>query len=295
MKEQSWQHITLETNGIRLHCVQAGPPDGALVILLHGFPEFWYGWRHQIEPLAQAGYWVLAPDQRGYNLSDKPSTVDAYRIGILAKDVIGLIHALGRERALLIGHDWGAAVAWHTAMHYPQLIAKLGILNVPHPTVMVRTLRSSLRQIIKSWYIFFFQIPRLPEWTLSRNNYAAMRRMLKTSAKQSTFSADALDRYVQAWRQPGALSAMINWYRAMFRSQIASLGRSVERSHAGRVEPPTLMIWGAKDIALDRSMAQPSIELCKQGRLVFFEQATHWVQHDEPERVSRLLLDFLKE
>jgi pimeloyl-ACP methyl ester carboxylesterase len=295
MTEHTLQHTTLETNGVRLHCVQAGPPEGTLLILLHGFPEFWYGWRHQIGPLAQAGYRVLAPDQRGYNLSDKPRTVDNYRIGILAADVVGLIQALGRERALLVGHDWGAAVAWHTAMHYPQAIAKLGILNVPHPAVMVRTLRSSLRQIMKSWYIFFFQLPRLPEWTLSRNNYAAMRRMLKASSRRGTFSDEALDRYVQAWRQPGALKAMIHWYRALFRSVVASMGRSVEGAHTGRVEPPTLMIWGAKDIALDRSMAQPSIELCNQGRLVFFEQATHWVQHDEPERVTRLLLDFLEE
>jgi pimeloyl-ACP methyl ester carboxylesterase len=295
MADHTLQHTTLETNGIRLHCVQAGPPEGALVILLHGFPEFWYGWRNQIEPLAQAGYRVLAPDQRGYNLSDKPQAVSAYRIDILAADVVGLIQALGRERALLVGHDWGAAVAWHTAMHYPQAIVKLGILNVPHPAVMVRTLRSNFRQIMKSWYIFFFQLPRLPEWTLSRNHYAAMRRMLKASSRRDTFSAEALDRYVQAWRQPGALRSMIHWYRALFRSVVAATERPVEGAHPRRVEPPTLMIWGARDIALDRSMAQPSIELCNQGRLVFFEQATHWVQHDEPEQVTRLLLDFLEE
>jgi pimeloyl-ACP methyl ester carboxylesterase len=294
MADHTLQHTTLETNGVRLHCVQAGPPEGELVILLHGFPEFWYGWRNQIEPLAQAGYRVLAPDQRGYNLSDKPQAVSAYRIDILAADVVGLIQALGRERALLVGHDWGAAVAWHTAMHYPQAIVKLGILNVPHPAVMVRTLRSNFRQIMKSWYIFFFQLPRLPEWTLSRNHYAAMRRMLKASSRRDTFSAEALDRYVQAWRQPGALRSMIHWYRALFRSVVAATERPVEGAHPKRVEPPTLMIWGARDIALDRSMAQPSIELCNQGRLVFFEQATHWVQHDEPQRVTRLLLDFLE-
>jgi pimeloyl-ACP methyl ester carboxylesterase len=295
MAGHTWQHTTLETNGVRLHCVQAGPPEGTLLILLHGFPEFWYGWRHQIEPLAQAGYRVLAPDQRGYNLSDKPRTVDNYRIGILAADVVGLIQALGRERALLVGHDWGAAVAWHTAVHYPQSITKLGILNVPHPAVMVRTLRSSLRQIMKSWYIFFFQIPRLPEWVLSRSNYAAMQRMLRASSKRDTFSEEVLDRYVQAWRQPGALRSMIHWYRALFRSVVASTGRSVEGVQPRQVEPPTLMIWGANDIALDRSMAQPSIDLCDHGRLVFFEQATHWVQHDEPERVTQLLMDFLEE
>jgi pimeloyl-ACP methyl ester carboxylesterase len=295
MTEHTWQHTTLETNGVRLHCVQAGPPEGTLLIMLHGFPEFWYGWRHQIDPLSQAGYRVLVPDQRGYNLSEKPQAVSAYRIEILAADMVGLIQALGRERAMLVGHDWGAAVAWHTAMHYPQAIAKLGILNVPHPAVMVRTLRSSLRQIMKSWYIFFFQIPRLPEWVLSRSNYAAMQRMLRASSKRDTFSEEVLDRYVQAWRQPGALRSMIHWYRALFRSVVASTGRSVEGVQPRQVEPPTLMIWGANDIALDRSMAQPSIDLCDHGRLVFFEQATHWVQHDEPERVTQLLMDFLEE
>ena len=145
----------IQTNGIRLHVVQAGTENGPLVILLHGFPEYWYGWRHQIEPLAAAGFWCWAPDQRGYNLSDKPEGVDAYRIDTLAGDILGLIEAAGQDKAVIVGHDWGAAVAWHLATYYPERVEKLCILNVPHPSVMVQTLRKGFVQLRKSWYMFF--------------------------------------------------------------------------------------------------------------------------------------------
>ena len=282
----------LETNHNRLHVMQAGPKDGPLAILLHGFPEFWYGWRHQIEPLTEVGFRLLIPDQRGYNLSDKPAGIDAYRISTLSRDVIGLIDAAGREKVSLVGHDWGAAVAWYVASRYPERLQKLAILNVPHPQVMVDTLLGSPRQMLKSWYIFFFQMPRLPEWILSRRKFALMRRMMYASANPGTFSQSDLDQYVQAWSQPGALTAMLNWYRAMFRGNLRVLRQS-GRNRATPITVPTLMLWGEKDIALSRDMAQPSIDLCDQGKLVFFENASHWVQHDEAERVTALLLDFL--
>jgi len=282
----------IEANGIRIHTAQYGPVDGPLVLLLHGFPEYWRAWIKQIEPLAEAGFRVVVPDQRGYNLSDKPKGVEAYRIGTLAADVVGLIDALGREKAMLAGHDWGAAVAWQTAIQYPQRLEKLAILNVPHPAVMMRTLQKSLRQILKSWYIFYFQIPFLPEWIMSRGNYAPMRRMMKASSGHDTFSEADLDHYVQAWSQPGALTAMLNWYRAVFRQAMRSLSRDEKQPSVRRVQVPTLMLWGVKDIALSRQMAQPSIELCDQGRLIFFENATHWVQHDEPDGVTQILVSF---
>lgn len=282
----------IHANGIRLHVAQAGPEDGPLVILLHGFPEFWYGWAKQIEPLAGAGFRILVPDQRGYNLSDKPEGIDAYRINNLGADVTGLIKAVGREKAVVVGHDWGAAVAWYLAFRYPKRVERLVILNVPHPQVMLSNLRRNLRQMLKSWYMFFFQIPRLPEWMMSRGDFAPLRRMMRASSKPVTFSEADLDRYTRAWSQPGALTAMLNWYRAMFkgssRSQSSSAG-----PRSFHITVPTLMIWGAKDIALSREMAQQSIDLCEQGELVFFENATHWVQHDEAERVTQLLLDFL--
>lgn len=273
------------TNGVNLHVVMAGPQEGPLVILLHGFPEFWYGWRKQITALAEAGYHVWAPDQRGYNRSDKPAGVDAYHIDALARDIIGLIEASGREQVCLVGHDWGAAVAWWVAGKHPQYIKKLAILNVPHPAVMRRTVLEDEEQRKKSWYIFFFQLPWLPERSLSANDYTNLVRALKGSSRRGTFSAEDIAAYKQAWSQPGAVSSMLNWYRAAVRNQ----GQAAE---LGRIRPPTLMIWGANDIALSRTMAQPSIDLCDAGRLVFLEEASHWVQHEEPETVNRLLLEF---
>ncbi len=157
------QHTTIFTNGVNLHVVQAGPEDGQLIILLHGFPEFWYGWQAQIDFLAAKGYRVWIPDQRGYNLSDKPQGIDAYNQPVLADDVAGLIEAAGREKCVLIGHDWGAAVAWWTAMKYPEKLEKLVIMNVPHPIVSARTIGKDWEQTRKSWYIFAFQLPWLPE------------------------------------------------------------------------------------------------------------------------------------
>lgn len=276
------------TNGVNLHVVTAGQQDGPLVILLHGFPEFWYGWRKQIPALAAAGYAVWAPDQRGYNRSDKPAGVGAYHIDTLADDIAGLIEASGREQVYLVGHDWGAAVAWWVAGKYPARIKKLAILNVPHPAVMRRAVLEDAEQRKRSWYIFFFQTPWLPEQSLCQNGFTNMIRALKGTSRRDTFTNDDVAAYRQAWSQPGALTAMLNWYRAAVRFQ----GQGVA---LGRITVPTLMIWGAQDSALSRTLAQPSIDLCDDGRLVFLEEASHWVQHEEPEAVNQLLLEHFRE
>ena len=278
----------VDTHGLRLHVAEAGPEDGPLVILLHGFPEFWYGWRHQIPALAAAGFRVWAPDQRGYNLSDKPSPVRAYRLAELVDDVLGLIDAQGRERAALVGHDWGATVAWVAAARAPARVSRLAILNVPHPAVMLRHLRRSLRQLVRSGYIAFFQIPRLPEAMLQARRWGGLSQLLLRSSRPDTFSDVDLRRYRESWSQPGALTAMLHWYRAGFRygSDLSTLGR---------VRSRCLMLWGVQDVALGQEMAQPSIEMCDDGRLVFIEEATHWVQHDARARVNAELLAFLRE
>lgn len=286
------EHISRQINGLQFHAVQAGPSDGPLIVLLHGFPEFWWGWRHQIEPLAAAGFHILAPDQRGYNLSDKPGSISAYDIDLLALDVIGWISGLGYKKAVLIGHDWGAAVAWHAATLYPEWVEKLAILNVPHPAVMLSALQHSFQQWLKSWYIFYFQLPGLPERMLSQGNYAGMKRMMHLSAHPDTFSRADLERYAQAWSRPGALTAMIHWYRAFVRRSLSRLTHPANASPVV-ILPPTLMLWGKQDIALSEEMAAPSIDLCRDGRLVFFENATHWVQHDEAEAVTNQLIKFL--
>jgi epoxide hydrolase 4 len=267
-----------------LNAITAGPEDGPAVILLHGFPEFWYGWRRQITPLAEAGFRVIVPDQRGYNLSSKPSAVRDYRLRELTADVIAIADQVGREKILLAGHDWGAAVAWNAAMGYPGRIEKLVVLNVPHPAVMRRFLRTSPRQMLHSWYMLFFQIPRLPELLFSRGG----TRTLVETSRPGTFSADDLDRYREAWNQPGAVMAMINWYRALLR-EIPD--RTAVES---RVRVPTRILWGLRDRFLMSAMAAESLKYCDFGELFEFPEATHWVQHEEPERVNRLLSEFFR-
>ena len=277
------EHHTAEVGGVTLHYVAAGA--GKPVILLHGFPEFWYGWRHQIGPLAESGLRVIVPDQRGYNESDKPRDVAAYRLDVLADDVAGLMDALGLERAAVVGHDWGGIVAWWLAARQPGRVDRLAILNAPHPFAFRRLIRSSPSQMLKSWYTFVFQIPWLPEAVLRARGGAMLRRMLRGTGRPGAFTEAELDAYAESWSRPGALTAMINWYRA-------PLPKAQDPS-AGRVAAPTLVIWGARDAALDRSLAEASLSWCERGRLETLDDATHWVQHEEGPRVNRLLLEFL--
>jgi pimeloyl-ACP methyl ester carboxylesterase len=283
----NYEERFIETNGIRLHVVEAGPKSGPPVILLHGFPEFWYGWRKQIPALAEAGFRVIVPDQRGYNLSDKPKGVKAYRMDELTKDIIGLIEALDYEKINLVGHDWGAAVAWMLGIQNPERVHRLGIMNVPHPAIMKRFLQRDPEQLRRSWYIFLFQLPWLPEKGMRAKNWRGAERALRGSGKIHTFTNRDIAEYKKAWSRPGAMTAMINWYRAALRY----------RSWApkdGRVKVPTLMLWGMKDFALSHRMARPSMDYCDEGKLVLFEDATHWVQLDAAEEVNKLLIEFLK-
>lgn len=288
----------IRANGVLLHTVIAGPVDGEPIMLLHGFPEFWYGWRAQIDTLAAAGYRVIVPDQRGYNLSDKPKEVSDYRITILATDVVSLAEALGYTQINLVGHDWGAAVAWWVATMYPERLKKLVILNVPYPSLMRdELLNGNWQQIMKSWYIGFFQIPFLSEGVLSFNNYEGLADTLRRTSNPGSFTAADIDRYKRAWALPGAMTAMLNWYRAMVQQNLPRIG-SAATSTSGerpptRIRVPTLMLWGEKDVALSKELAQPSIDLCDDGRLIFFPNATHWVQHDEAEAVNRHILEFV--
>jgi pimeloyl-ACP methyl ester carboxylesterase len=281
-----FEHNYIETNGIRLHVVQAGPKSGVPVVLLHGFPEFWYGWRHQIPALVEAGCRVIVPDQRGYNLSDKPKGAKNYSVLTLAADIIGLIDALGYEKVNLVGHDWGAAVAWTLAILHPERLHRLSIMNVPHPAVMKRFLQRDLEQIRRSWYVFFFQLPWIPESGMQRDNWRGAVSALRGSGKIHTFTNEDIEKYKEAWSQPGAMTAMINWYRAIIRYQPS-------RSKDPRVKVPTLMMWGMKDVALSHRMARPSMDYVDEGNLILFPESTHWVQHDEADAVNHYLIDFI--
>jgi len=281
------EHRDIVTNGIRLHCAIAGPPDGDLVIALHGFPEFWRGMSGVITDLARAGYRVVAPDQRGYNLSEKPEGIDAYSVDEMALDVVGLIDAMGRESAHVVGHDWGAAVAWWLALTRPERVRRLVVINVPHPSVFAREVRGNRKQLRKSWYIFAIQVPALPErLAFGRRTRQRFSRAIAGTANPGSFTPDYLAHLREAWAQPGAAQGMLNWYRASVRRRP---GRLADK----RVHVPTLIIWGRKDVALSDSMVQPSADLCDDVRVEWFDDATHWVLHDEPERTSALILDFL--
>ena len=278
--------LFLQNDSVRLHAVAAGPHDGPIVILLHGFPEFWYGWRQQIEPLAAAGFRVIVPDQRGYNLSSKPAGLAAYALTELVSDVIAIADQLGREKIFLAGHDWGAAVAWSAALLHPQRVAKLAVLNVPHPSVMRKFLSTHPRQLLRSWYMFFFQLPWLPEALFSAFNFRVGERALLRSSRPGTFSSEDLAQYRAAWSQPVALTGMINWYRALFRTRVKFPDKTV------RV--PTRILWGERDAFLLPEMAHESLRYCTNAELFTFANASHWLQHEEPARVSQLLIDFFR-
>ncbi len=275
----------IKTNGINLHVMEAGPKDGPMILFLHGFPEFWYAWRKQIEHFAQRGYLVVVPDQRGYNLSDKPQGIPSYKIDELAKDAVGLIDAYGRDRIFLVGHDWGASVSWWTALKYSQRLQRLVIMNVPHPKIMAKNLFTNPKQMEKSWYIFYFQLPGAVEKFASANNYEWPVKLLAKTSRPGAFTLDELGKYREAFMQPGAFPAMVNWYRAMIQTQ-------QEPPASFDVTMPLLLLWGMKDIALMSEMADDSMAYCKQGKLIKFPEATHWLQHEEAVKVNKLMEDF---
>ncbi|QKG54578.1 alpha/beta hydrolase [Hymenobacter sp. BRD67] len=281
------EHHIVYTNGQQLHVVQCGPVAGPLVILLHGFPEFWYSWRRQLPALASAGNRVWAPDQRGYNLSDKPAGSRAYRLPTLAADIIGLLDAAGRPQAAVVGHDWGGLVAWYLATYHADRLRRVMILNVPHPAVLPRAFWRVPGQLLRSWYIFFFQLPWLPEKLFRRRSWHFGVQSLLRTSRPGTFSVADLERYKQAWAQPQALTSMLNWYRAL------RYGAGMPRQRPVRVNVPVQLIWGRQDVFLAARLAELSIALCAQGQLHYFPQATHWVQLEEAEAVNSLLTGFL--
>jgi pimeloyl-ACP methyl ester carboxylesterase len=270
--------------GIRLHVVESGV--GPLVLLLHGFPDFWYGWRRQIPALAAAGFRVVAPDLRGYNLSDKPSGARAYGIRTLARDVASLIEQLGETRAHVVGHDWGAGVAWAFAMAHPERLARLAVLNGPHPERFLRGLRDPA-QLVKSWYMFLFQLPWLPEEVLRMDDFGMLARSLRDEpTRPGAVTAEDIARYREAWSRPGALTGMLAWYRAMFLPSA--------RVEMRAIDAPALVLWGDADPHLGSALATPAPELVPNARVVMIPGASHWVHLDAPERVNAKLIDFLR-
>jgi pimeloyl-ACP methyl ester carboxylesterase len=286
------RHRFVEANGVRFHLVEAGEEPGAenggrpLVLLLHGFPEFWYGWRAQIPALA-ARFRVVAPDLRGYNLSARPAS--GYDYETLASDVPALIRALGAERAHVVGHDWGGMVAWGAAIFHSEVVDRLAILNAPHPAAYLRELSQNPSQWLRSWYIALFQVRGLAEWLLTRGNGRGVADILRGSAADpGTFSAADLAAYRRAVSRPGAARAMLAYYRALW-----SADREELRERPRVVTSPTLLIWGMNDVALVPDLTDHLDDWVPGVRVERIADASHWVQHERPELVNRLLLDHL--
>ncbi len=289
MKE-SWKHAFADAGEIRMHYVTQG--KGRLLLLLHGFPDFWYVWRFQISALAEH-FRVVAPDLRGYNETEKPKGVDKYRLNLLAEDVLELIHALDEEEAMVAGHDWGGAVAWSLAAFHPEAVEKLVILNAPHPNAYIKRTRGLWIQLQKSWYVFFFQTPDVPEEVLSRNNFVFLKSMLRdSSVKKGVFTDDDFDEYVNAWSKPGALTAAMNYYRATMNSAILFSEKAVAFP---KIKSPTLVFWGEQDVALSKDLIINSDEFVDAPYSIrYFPSCGHWVHLEEPELVNKHMLEFLR-
>jgi epoxide hydrolase 4 len=286
-KEPALEHHHADLDDVRLHYVEAG--SGPMVVLLHGFPEFWYSWRFQIPILAQAGFRVVAPDMRGYNLSDKPPKVGDYRVEFLGRDVERLIRACGSESAAVVGHDWGGVAGWLVAMRHPEAVEKLAILNCPHPDRFLRGLWSP-RQLMKSWYMFALQVPGPPGRFVQESIFAWFKSNFRRDpVRPGTFSEEDIRRYAEAMTRPGALTAATNYYRALF-------GRSPAQNRGllRRIEAPVVVIWGEEDRYLGTELAEPETSWVPNVRVERLLNASHWVQQDSLHRVNALLLRFLR-
>jgi pimeloyl-ACP methyl ester carboxylesterase len=278
----------IETNGTRLHVVQAGPPDGPPVILLHGYPEFWWAWHEQIARLAHAGFRVITPDQRGYNGSDKPAGIEAYRMEMLTGDIIGLMDSLGIQQANLVGHDWGGAVAWWLAAEHPQRFRKLVMFNAPHPRAFADLQNEPQQEKTVNWYRTFFQLPWLPELVGRLGNWGLLAKNLRDSSRPGTFSDTDLDYYRYAWDRDDSMHAMVNWYRAGFRYPHDIPGD-------GTVAIPTRIVWGMRDRFFDSRLGGMSVRHCDDASLMEVPDAGHWILHEEPDLTSGAMIRFFQE
>ena len=283
--QHGWREATRTINGVNLHVVEAGDAGKPLLVLLHGFPEFWWAWRHQITPLVEAGYHVVVPDMRGYNTSDAPQEVSAYAIDILAADVIALADAFGADRFHMVGHDWGAVIGWWVAAKYPDRLERVVLMDGPHPDVWGRQALKHPTQALRSTYVAFFQLPWVPEATLASFDFAGLKAMVHGSAKSNTFEPGALEHYARAWAHPGSVTAMLNYYRALR-----------ERPNTGepaRLKPPTLILWAGDDVFLEKNVAEAGLALCDDGKLEIVEGASHWLHIEQPERINTRIIEFL--
>lgn len=280
-----WTHREAIVNGVRLHFVETG--QGEPVVLLHGFPEFWYSWRHQFPVLAEAGFRAIAPDLRGYNQSSRPAGVASYRTTTLVADVAALIEQVTGGNALVVGHDWGGVLAWRLAALHPERVRKLAILNAPHPAAFRQELQRNPGQWLRSAYVLFFQLPWLPEWAIRAGNFALLERAFRRQpVRPASFTPEDIAAYKRALSGPRGLSSPLNYYRAAMRHPDDLYGPPQT------VAAPTLVIWGCHDPFLNERLTDRLAPWVANLRIERLPEASHWVQNDASEQVNRLLIDF---
>ncbi|MCC7364061.1 MAG: alpha/beta hydrolase [Dehalococcoidia bacterium] len=276
------EHKYAEINGIQMHYVEAGAGD-EVILFMHGFPESWYSWRHQLAFFAPS-YRVVAPDQRGYNLSEAAGPYDT---DTLQEDILALIRHLGVEKVHLVAHDWGAIVAWLIGIHHPEVLHSLTICNVPHPAVFAKKVGRNPRQWLRSWYIVFFQLPWLPEKMLARQGYHGLARMIIRDTRPGTFTRDDVKEMLEGWRRQG-LSAPISWYRAAVRQ------RKPLPEPVPVIEVPTIVVWGEDDVALGKELTYGTEEFVHDLQIHYLPNTSHWVQQEEPAEVNRHIAELLE-
>lgn len=283
---ETWSHGKITTNGIQLHYVTQG--EGPLMLLLHGFPEFWYSWRHQIPEFAR-DHTVVALDLRGYNDSDRPQSRSAYHMDELVADVKGAIASLGYDRCILVGHDWGGAIAWQFVYRYPAQVDRLIILNLPHPAKFAQGLRT-WQQLARSWYILFFQLPLLPELLLQANLSRSMEQTFRGMAiDKSAFSDADIKAYTTALAKPRALTAALNYYRNLLPLLLSPTDWPI------LFKTRTLMIWGENDVALGKELTEGTEDYVQDFQIRYIPNCSHWVQQEQPQLVNQYIRTFLAE
>lgn len=281
--EGPWKHENIVSNGVKLHYVTQG--EGPLMLMLHGFPEFWYSWRHQIPEFAE-NFKVVALDLRGYNESDKPRDSSAYVMDEFLMDVEGVIQGLGYDRCVLVGHDWGGAIAWNFAYAHPEMVDRLIVMNLPHPAKFAEGLRTP-QQLLRSWYILLFQLPWLPEWLLQWSDYQLIEAAFTGQViNKHSFTPADIRAYKDAAARRGALSAMLNYYRNIFQQRLFN-------QEWDQLEIPTLMIWGEKDVALGKELTQGTEAYVSNLQIQYIPNCSHWVQQEQPQLVNQTMHKFL--
>lgn len=277
-----FRRVFVDANGVKLHVVIAGPNNGKPIVLLHGFPEFWYAWRGVAADLARKGYRVIIPDQRGYGRSAKPAGAAPYRLDTLAKDIVGLAGELGHDRFVVVGHDFGGQVAWWTSLLYPKHVIGTVVVNKPHPYA-IRDIHPTGEAI--SWYRTFLRIPWLPGHVARYGNWGLLEENLKATSKPGTFSKEILDQYKAAWDRDGAIHSMSAWYRANAKFD-ADVG-------SGSVRVPSRLLLAKNDAFSPPELARATGRYLEDGEVRELGIGTHWVIQEHPQLISSEIDDFV--